>query len=375
MQLESLDTDPFERVDKAPLGKANSEVWKVKHKGNGEVYARKEFSLRVPNRDQRVKDVKKEISIMDKLKHRHIVQIHGSHYIGSDGMIGILLRPIADMSLTGWFDYMGELQRDGNDTDRLEARNVMCQWPSCLFHALDYLHNLGIRHKDIKPSNILIKDDHVYLADFGISRNFRDATTSKTKGPLGGMTERYISPEANDELPRGRAADVWALGCTVLEICTVASGQSTIQDLNQHLLRNEKGLPPPFCQSPYLVFDWIWLLLVSLVGEPPLKQHIQKMLQLAFLMLDPNPGERITARQLLDLLNQLGQGSFHSIAELYCDGCKRKSCVPMHNTQPHSVFKKSEDEDVYIPSRLDLSAETPNLWEEIKQRWLVRDDD
>ncbi|KAI1105433.1 hypothetical protein F4804DRAFT_135739 [Jackrogersella minutella] len=85
------------------------------------------------------------------------------------------------------------------------------------------------------------------------------------------------------------------------------------------------------------------------------------MLQLTFLMLDPDPGRRITARQLTDLLNRLRSNHFSSINQLACDECRRTSSVPMHNIPLHSVFKVAPGGGTYIPSKEHLSADTPDL--------------
>ncbi|KAI1090515.1 kinase-like protein [Rostrohypoxylon terebratum] len=365
---ETFTVDPFQKLDEEPLGKSNSVVWKVARESDGMVYARKEFPA--PRREDKyqIEKIKKEIRNMAKIKHHHTVELRGTHYIENTQIIGLLLLPVADMNLT---EFFGRLDREQYDEpESLEARKTMCQWPPCLFQAMDFLHDSGLRHKDIKPSNILIKGDSVYIADFGISNNFRDATTSKTEGEPGANTKRYIAPEIYNELPRGRAADIWALGCTVLEICTVASGENSIGDLTKHLKQGQKHPPTSFCRSPYLVFDWIFMLLACPGQDDWCNRRIQKMLQLAFLMLDPNPKTRISARQLVDLLNEGQSNDFHSVGKLACEECKRMSHVPLHNLPLHSVFKKTENGGTYIPSRKQLSRETHDLWEEVKRRWL-----
>ncbi|KAI1441660.1 kinase-like protein [Annulohypoxylon stygium] len=366
---ETFTDDPFQYLDKEPLGKSNSVVWKVAREPGGTVYARKEFLAPKCEDKERIDKIRKEIRNMAKVKHHHIVELCGTHYIKNTQTVGLLLLPVADMNLTEFFHRLDRKQYNTSDQE-LKARMTMCQWPPCLFQAMDYLHDAGLRHKDIKPSNILIKGDSVYLADFGISNNFRDATTSKTEGQPGANTKRYIAPEIYNELPRGRASDIWALGCTVLEICTVASGQNTIGDLTDHLRQGQTHPPTSFCRSPYLVFDWIFMLLACPGKDDWCKRRIQKMLQLAFLMLDPNPHTRISARQLVDLLNKRGSNNFHSIGKLACEECKRTSHVPLHNFPLHSVFKEDENGGTYVPMRKQISRETHDLWEEVKRRWL-----
>jgi serine/threonine protein kinase len=55
------------------------------------------------------------------------------------------------------------------------------QWFGCLSAGLLYIHSQQIRHRGIKPANILIKGDSVLFTNFGIAKDFsEDATTSST---------------------------------------------------------------------------------------------------------------------------------------------------------------------------------------------------
>jgi YVTN family beta-propeller protein len=86
--------------------------------------------------------------------------------------------------------------------------------------ALDAAHARGLAHGDVKPSNVLLDpQEHVYLADFGLTRRLAEQDSSG-EGGLSFGTPAYIAPEQirGDELD-GRA-DIYSLGCLLYECLT-----------------------------------------------------------------------------------------------------------------------------------------------------------
>ena len=83
-----------------------------------------------------------------------------------------------------------------------------------LLSALESAHEVGIVHRDVKPSNVLVcPDGRVVLSDFGIARSTGDASLTSTGLVLG--SPAYIAPErARGEVP-GPASDLWSLGATL----------------------------------------------------------------------------------------------------------------------------------------------------------------
>jgi serine/threonine protein kinase/outer membrane protein assembly factor BamB len=108
--------------------------------------------------------------------------------------------------------------------------------------ALDYAHQNGVIHYDIKPANVIVvDDDHVYVVDFELAW-LSDAPASTNAGMLFG-TPRYMAPEQiRGEAVDGRA-DVYSLAAVLFEMLT---GQPPFMgDSTPSLLYHHLYTPPP----------------------------------------------------------------------------------------------------------------------------------
>jgi len=156
---------------------------------------------------------REESQIAASLNHPHVIPIHD--FGSSDGLLYIAMRYVAGTDLRHLIAGQGQL-----------PPHVAVHLLGQAARALDAAHRRGLVHRDVKPGNLLIAQggadgdpDHVYLADFGITKYVGRRTGLTVAGTVLG-TVHYVSPEQiQDRTVRG-PADQYALGCVLYECLT-----------------------------------------------------------------------------------------------------------------------------------------------------------
>lgn len=216
----------FEYVRKLGQG-THGHVAEVREMTSKKLYARKLVPIKDP-RAQHVfeEQVKSEVAIMQKLQHPHITQV--LLYAKDSDAFSIFMLPVADYDLRHHLEEVCSREDEKANLQRMDT------WFGCLAAALAYAHNCKIKHHDIKPSNILIKNRQPLLADFGSAKDFSNLDTSLDQRDSVAGTPVYYPPE---QIPWGRSADVFALGCVFSEMLTVRCGKS-LQEYRQYRHKN-----------------------------------------------------------------------------------------------------------------------------------------
>lgn len=206
--------------------------------------------------DENVVDrFQREIVIMERLNHPHIVRNYGGGLM--DGQYFYAMQLLNRGSLKERLDRAGPLPW-------AQAAAFSAQIASALQHA----HNHGIIHRDLKASNLFFDEKGaIVLGDFGIARDTHEADVTADGITVG--TYAYMSPEqiCADKEISGKA-DLYSLGCVMYEMLT---GKPPFQGVNfaqiwdQHLHSKPAGLR----EHGYDVPEWLETLIMQLLEKDP----------------------------------------------------------------------------------------------------------
>lgn len=325
VEFPAGETVPLEHIDN--LGSsASAIVDRVRCRRI--VLARK--TMRCPRKWAQA-DALNEVEHLQWLRHAHIVQLIGT-YVQNRTFV-VLMYPAADCDLRKFMEDTNDLRTTTSgvkppshpSAEYSRRLSALASFPGCLSSALAFIHSRTTKHADIKPANILVKRRayevapkspqdlwRVYIADFGLSRNFL-SENSQTEGPTA-RTPRYCAPEVYLYESRGRAADVFSMGCVFTEILTVYAGYD-LEDLRDHLCSD--GGIDHYHSSIDSTRSWIMSKVSDTIPIGPGKEALLECLQ---KMLEENPVQRPTAASLRTFFQlPLLPPSFRSKGEECCD--------------------------------------------------------
>jgi serine/threonine-protein kinase len=204
------------------------EVWRAFDTDTNRVVALKVLPANLANDPQFERRFRREAFAAAGLAEPHVVPIH---YFGEiDGRLYVDMRLIEGHDLQAILTH-GRLEP-------VRAIAIIDQIAS----ALEAAHRIGLVHRDVKPSNILVAaKDFAYLIDFGIARAAGETKLTGTGNVIG--TWAYLAPERVTSGQTDPRADIYSLACVLHECLTGSQpfpGDSIEQQIGGHL-----GLPPP----------------------------------------------------------------------------------------------------------------------------------
>ncbi|MFT5084536.1 MAG: serine/threonine-protein kinase PpkA [Lentisphaeria bacterium] len=180
-----------------------------------------------PNFDQRFQ---REGRIIAQLNHTNIVPVYDIGKYESIYYMALEYLPGGDLK-----------ERTQTMTLMQLVKNI-----SCICRALQYAHDKGYVHRDIKAENILFRGDAAVLTDFGIARPTESLTNMTVDGTLLG-TPSYMSPEQLEGKPLDGRTDLYSMGILLFKLLSghlPFRGDSMVSIGLKHVSSAVPSLPP-----------------------------------------------------------------------------------------------------------------------------------
>jgi mitogen-activated protein kinase kinase kinase len=251
---------------------------------SGQLMAVKEIRLQDPQLIPTiVAQIRDEMGVLQVLDHPNIVQYFGIE--PHRDKVYIFMEYCDGGSLAGLLEH-----------GRIEDETVIMVYALQLLEGLAYLHERGVVHRDIKPENILLDHDGVIkFVDFGaakvIARQGKTmaaehaATRQGRQNSMQG-TPMYMSPEVIRGQTAGRlgAADIWSLGCVILEMATGRRPWASLDNEWAIMYNIAQGNPPQFPTPEQLSAPGLDFLEKCFNRDPVKRASAAELLQHDFIM-------------------------------------------------------------------------------------------
>ncbi|CAL5389832.1 unnamed protein product [Camellia sinensis] len=154
-----------------------------------------------------IRELEEEVNLLENLSHPNIVRYLGT--TREDASLNILLEIVPGGSISSLLGKFGSF-----------LESVIRMYTKQLLLGVEYLHRNGIMRRDIKGANILVDNKGcIKLADFGASKKVIELATMIGAKSMKG-TPYWMAPEVILQTGHSFSADIWSVGCTVIEMAT-----------------------------------------------------------------------------------------------------------------------------------------------------------
>lgn len=208
----------FEKIGQVGEG-TYGKVYKARNGKTGKLMALKRIRMKA-EKDGFPITAMREIKLLQKLKHDRIVQLQ--EIMVAKGSVYMVLEYMDH-------DLSGILGHPNFNFEPAHAKSLTKQ----MLEGLAYLHHMGILHRDIKGSNLLINNKgELKIADFGLARVFEKKRAHDYTNRV--ITLWYRPPELLlGATAYGPAVDIWSVGCIMLEFFVGKAAFNGVDEISQ----------------------------------------------------------------------------------------------------------------------------------------------
>lgn len=202
----------------------------------------------------------REARAIARLKHPNIIGVYQFNQVGSSYYMAMELVEGRNLH-----QVLREYVRDNRQIPYEQMLIILRDVAS----ALDYAHEQGIIHRDVKPSNIMIKEDgHATLMDFGLALNVPEGTIGNTFGSV-----HYIAPEQAISSAQATAqSDLYSLGVVLYEMLTGRVPFDDVSAMSVALKHISDPPPPPSAINPKIT-PQLEAVVTRILDKDPTKRY------------------------------------------------------------------------------------------------------
>lgn len=233
---------------------------------------------------------KREARIVASFNHPNIVQVYDFDDIEHNGQ-HIFYMVMSYIPGTNLFNVLSEHAEDKTLMDDERIESIILD----LLAALDYAHQAGMVHRDVKPANILINpEDHVVLTDFGIARLNQNSQLTEEGSTIG--TPAYMSPEQAAGEPIDGRSDLYSAGIILFEMLTGETPYGDDRSLSV-LLKHLHAPIPSLVDYPHIDNQYLDAVIFKALAKQP-DQRYQTAGEFAADLRSAFAGQRTVAIRL-----------------------------------------------------------------------------
>ncbi|GAV84603.1 Pkinase domain-containing protein [Cephalotus follicularis] len=285
-----------------------------------------------------IRELEEEVKLLKNLSHPNIVRYLGT--AREDESLNILLEFVPGGSISSLLGKFGSF-----------PESVIRMYTKQLLLGLEYLHKNGIMHRDIKGANILVDNKGcIKLADFGASKKVVELATINGAKSMKG-TPYWMAPEVILQTGHSFSADIWSVGCTMIEMAT---GK------------------PPWSQQYQEVAALFHIGTTK--SHPPIPEHLSTEAK-DFLLkcLQKEPNLRPTAADLLQ--HPFVTGEYQELHPVLCNSVRESGNIAgmNHKSSINSVIRSTCTglKDVFEMGSLRCPTVYPENLSGAGSQWVV----